>query len=256
MKKIKIEFGSEGQKIVGVMYKPNGRRGRAVIMCHGFTGRKRNPRDKKLVKAAETFCKNGFAVLMFDFRGSGKSEGDFADVTVRSEVSDLKAAIGFMRNKGYGKTGLLGFSLGGAVCIVGQCNHVKAMALWSPVTNLKGTFLESFLANKNVRKSNEGAFVVFRDGKREFKIGKGFWKDVETMDIRKYLKRTACPTLILHGNKDRVVPLRHSGYAVKTMKNAIKKLEVIKGAGHDFSRPRDEKRIIESSLSWFERWLE
>lgn len=255
MKKIKVEFNNEGQKIVGMMYKPDGRRGRAVIMCHGFTGRKGKSRDERFINASEALCKNGFAVLMFDFRGSGKSEGDFADVTVRSEVSDLKAAMVFMRGRGYEKIGLLGVSLGGAICILGQQPNVEAMVLWCPVTDLKGTFLRFFPSNTGIRKSEEGAFAVFRDSKRMFKIGKGFWKDVETLDIRSYLKKTRCPTLILHGNKDKVVPLRDSEDAVKLLKNNSKELEVVKGAGHDFSRPPDKRRIVESSLSWFERWL-
>jgi len=193
---------------------------------------------------------------MFDFRGSGKSEGNFADVTVRSEVSDLKAAICFMRDRGYEKIGLLGISLGGAICILGQHTPVKALVLWCPVTDLKGTFLRFFPANKGIIKSHEGAFAVFRDSKKRFKIGKGFWKDIETLNIYNYLKKTRCPTLILHGNKDRVVPLNDSEDAMKILKSGDKKLEVVKGAGHDFSRPLDRTRIVESSLSWFKKWLE
>ena len=77
MEKVKVGFHSEGQKIVGTIYKPNVRNGRAVIMCHGFTGRKGKSPNEKFIKAAEVLCKNGFAVLMFDFRGSGKKRGQF-----------------------------------------------------------------------------------------------------------------------------------------------------------------------------------
>jgi len=161
-----------------------------------------------------------------------------------------------VRESGYGKIGLLGISLGGAVCILGQRNYVKAMVLWCPVTDLKGTFLRFFPANKGIIKYDEGALVVFRDNKKSFKIGKGFWKDIETLDIRNYLKKTKCPTLILHGDKDKVVPIHDSKGAIKVLKSSDKKLEVVRGAGHDFSRPLDKRRIVESSLSWFERWLE
>ena len=130
------------------------------------------------------------------------------------------------------------------------------MVLWCPVTDLKGTFLRFFPANKGIIKYDEGALVVFRDNKKSFKIGKGFWKDIETLDIRNYLKKTKCPTLILHGDKDKVVPIHDSKGAIKVLKSSDKKLEVVRGAGHDFSRPLDKRRIVESSLSWFERWLE
>lgn len=253
MKEIKIEFKNEGQKIVGVLNIPNKQNPPAIIMCHGFTGSKGNVHDK-FYKAAKRFCENGFAVLRFDFRGSGESEGEFVNVTVSSEVSDLKAAISFMEKQGYGKIGVVGSSLGGAISIVAYNKKIKSMVLWNPVTNLRETFVNLI---PNVQKLEKNEFIIFKNeykGK-EFKIGKKFWRELKTFDVSKYLKKVKCPTLILHGDKDTIVPLKHSEKAIKIVKSKIKKLQIIKGAEHGFYEPLYETQVINFTLKWFNEWL-
>ncbi len=85
-------FKNKGQKIVGFLHKPNKENSMAIIMCPGFTGVK-GEIYCKFYKVAKELCKNGFAVSRFDFRGSGESEGKFENVSIKSQVSDLKAAI-------------------------------------------------------------------------------------------------------------------------------------------------------------------
>jgi hypothetical protein len=257
MKEIKVKFKNEGQKIVGVLHIPNKQNPPVIIMCHGFTGVKGDV-HYKFYKAAKKFCKNGFAVLRFDFRGSGESEGEFVNVNVSSEVSDLKAAIGFMQKQGYKRIGVIGLSLGGAIAIIGYDRRIKAMVLWNPVTNLRETFVDSgFIQKENVQKLEKSGFVIFRDERtgKEFKIGKKFWKEIETLDISKYLKMIRCPVLILHGNKDTIVPLSQSENAMKIIGSKIKELRIIDGAEHGFHELPYEKQVIDLTLNWFNKWL-
>ena len=253
MKEIRVEFKNEGQKIVGILHIPNKQNSSAIIMCHGFTGTKGDVHSK-FYKAAKKFCKNGFAVLRFDFRGSGESEGEFVNVTVSSEVSDLKAAIKFMKKQCYERIGVVGSSLGGAVSIIGYNKNIKTIVLWNPVTNLRQTFIDSGLI-PNVQKLEKDGFLIFRDSGKEFKIGKKFWRELETLDMSKYLKRVKCPVLILHGSKDTVVPLNQSENAMKVIGSKIKELRVIEGAEHGFHEPLYERQVIDLTLDWFNKWL-
>jgi esterase/lipase len=257
MEKSNVIFRNKGQKIVGVLHIPNKQNPPAIIMCHGFTGTKGNIRDK-FYKAAEKFCENGFAVLRFDFRGSGESEGEFVNVTISSEVSDLKAAIKFMKKQGYERIGVVGSSLGGAVSVIGYDRSVKAIVLWNPVTNLRQTFVDSgFIPKENVERLEKNGFIIFRDDYtgKEFKIGKEFWTEFETLDLGKYLKRIKCPVLILHGDKDTVVPLNQSENAIKIIGSKIKELRIINGAEHGFHDSISEKQVIDLTLNWFVKWL-
>lgn len=257
MKKINVVFKNEGQKIVGILHSPDKQNPPIIIMCHGFTGTKGNIHDK-FYKSAKKLCESGFAVLRFDFRGSGESEGEFVNVTVSSEANDLKAAIEFMQKQGYEKIGVVGSSLGGAISVIGYDERVKAMVLWNPVTNLSQTFIDSnFIPKENVQRLEKDGFIIFRDNYtgKEFKIGKKFWREIETVDVKNYLKKVECPILILHGNKDTVVPLKQSEDAMKIIKSNVKELEVISGAEHGFYEPLYEKEVINFTLGWFNKWL-
>jgi len=64
------------------------------------------------------------------------------------------------------------------------------------------------------------------------------------------------PTLLIHGDKDELVPLEHSENILAEFKKhkVISELLVIKGAGHGF-RGEDGKRAAESLVAWFEKHL-
>ncbi len=64
------------------------------------------------------------------------------------------------------------------------------------------------------------------------------------------------PTLLVHGDQDRLVPLSHSENIVKAFedKNVDHKLIVIQGAAHGFHGD-DEQRAIKAMVEWFETHL-
>jgi acetyl esterase/lipase len=64
------------------------------------------------------------------------------------------------------------------------------------------------------------------------------------------------PTLLIHGDKDDLVPLKHSTEIKKAFdeKNVTAELLVIKDAGHGFGG-EDGKRAGEATLAWFEKHL-
>src|SRR5262249_54890499 len=63
--------------------------------------------------------RRGYSVLLFDLQSHGESEGQgirFGKV----EALDAAAAVGFMRQRiPYERIGAIGFSLGGAACLLG-----------------------------------------------------------------------------------------------------------------------------------------
>jgi len=68
-------------------------------------------------------------------------------------------------------------------------------------------------------------------------------------DLPKNLERIAAPTLIVWGDKDRAVPLRHGRYHAQTLPNA--KFVIIEKAGHipQFEYPDAVNRLMLSFLS-------
>lgn len=101
---------------------------RAAIVCHPhplFGGTMHN---KVVFRIARAFQDAGFAVLRFNFRGTGKSEG--VHDKGQREQDDLRAAVGFIQTK-YPKAELwlAGFSFGAAVMLRAACGDQRARAL-------------------------------------------------------------------------------------------------------------------------------
>jgi dipeptidyl aminopeptidase/acylaminoacyl peptidase len=82
-----------------------------VVFCHGHAG----SMDPD-VKYAPAFHERGYNVLMFDFRGHGRSEGQHVSMGYY-ERQDLLAAVDYLERRGIDRVGVLGFSMGGAVAM-------------------------------------------------------------------------------------------------------------------------------------------
>ena len=112
-----VEFYSEGFKLVGDIYVPDGlpsgEQRAAVLLCHGYTGVK----DLYLPDNAKTLNDAGYVVMTFDYKGWGESEGTRSRLAPYSRVADVQAAItylGIQPEADADRIGLYGTSYGGA----------------------------------------------------------------------------------------------------------------------------------------------
>ncbi len=259
MKEEKVVFENKGEKIVGIFHMPDSKNPPAVIMSHGWTGNKNE--HGLFINAAREFCKNGFAVLRFDFRGSGESEGKFEDINFTEEASDLKSAISFMKkqNVDRNKIGLLGLSMGAAVSVLAYNPEIRAIVLWSPAIHTKEIFLK-IMGEKVVKEIEQKGYYDLHKEPHEWrtetesKISKKFLDEARSLDIPSIFKKIACPTIIIHGSNDEVVDLKFSKQLVKRGgKNRF--LEIVEGADHVFNAPEHEKQVVALSLNFFKKWL-
>jgi acetyl esterase/lipase len=78
----------------------------------------------------------------------------------------------------------------------------------------------------------------------------------EVSPLLKVTDKTA-PTLMIHGDKDELVPIEHS----KKMLEALEKVKVpvklvtIEGAGHGFNQEQNQQQVGPAMLEWFEKYL-
>jgi len=89
-----IEFPSGGLTCRGWYYRPEGEgRHPAVLMSPGFSAVK----EQKLANFAERFAAEGFAVVVFDYRHLGASDGSpRGRIIPQLQHDDLRAALDFM----------------------------------------------------------------------------------------------------------------------------------------------------------------
>lgn len=89
-----ISFQSAGLTCRGWLYRPDNapKSAPVIVMSHGFSAVK----EMGLPEFAERFCAAGFAVLVFDYRFLGASDGaDRGRIVPQEQHDDLRAAIGY-----------------------------------------------------------------------------------------------------------------------------------------------------------------
>ena len=139
----------DGLTICGTEYRPEGTNLPAVIISHGFLAN-----QKTVEKYAKQFAIWGYAAYCFDFIGGGlktKSDGKLEDMTVFTELEDLKAVIAYVKSLLYidhMRLILMGCSQGGFVSALTAAEmpeQVSALILFYPalcIPDDAGTFAE------------------------------------------------------------------------------------------------------------------
>ena len=148
-------------------------------------------------------------MLRFDFTGLAQSEGDFAQTSFHTNLSDLKAAASFMSGQSFGLHNLapqllIGHSLGGAAVLAAAPEiasvtgivTIGAPAEPAPVLHLVEQDVDTILA---------AGRAEVNIGGRPFQIGAEFVTDLQTRLSTDHIKRLSCDLLILHAPRDAIV---------------------------------------------------
>lgn len=96
MERDEVTFDSWGARCAAWLYRPDGDAAAVpcVVMAHGFGG----VREARLDAYAERFAAVGLAVLVFDYRHFGASEGEPRQLLdIRLQLADWAAAIAYAR---------------------------------------------------------------------------------------------------------------------------------------------------------------
>jgi dipeptidyl aminopeptidase/acylaminoacyl peptidase len=226
----------------GVVHGPgHGRRGPGVLLLHGFTG-SRIEDGRMFVALGRALAGAGMYALRFDFRGSGDSDGDFAEMTLESELADARAALRHLaRTSGVDpdRVGILGVSLGSVVAqLIAAETRAAALVLWATIAQ---------------------PAEVFTDDKREQAAARGyaasdeFYRQVRDAQPLEALARYPGPLLCVHGEAD-YVPVGHARAAAATL-GARATIHVVAGGDHTFGTVGRKQEAIEVSLRFLARAL-
>jgi pimeloyl-ACP methyl ester carboxylesterase len=166
--RIDSDFESTGTRCGAWLFLPEtasgpssgGRRPPVVVMAHGFGAQ----REMRLPAFAERFAARGLAVLVFDYRCFGSSDGEPRNlIDPRRHVADWQAAIEHVRSLPHvdaGRLGLWGTSFsGGHVLAVGS----KLRGISAIVSQVPFVGLEAGSGSLPLRQVARGLFAGWRD---------------------------------------------------------------------------------------------
>lgn len=178
---------------------------KALILLHGY------PADKGNILPALAFLHKDYNLLLFDFRYLGESEGNYSTVGA-NEVRDLLAAIQFLKTKGIGEVGVWGFSMGGAVALMGihKAPEIKAVVSQASYASL------ALMAPE-----------LFRIPLLRYPLGYlvGLWAkiflgiDMRTISPVQAVQNITLPVLLIHSLTDDVIPFSQALLLKEALKN-------------------------------------
>ncbi|MGH9453935.1 MAG: alpha/beta hydrolase [Terriglobia bacterium] len=249
-----VQFKNGSQKwLRGMIHTPAGRPpSPGVVFFHGFTAN-RMESHWLFVKCARALARVGIASLRFDFFGSGESEGEFRQATLRGEIEDARHAVQYFRQRREvdGKrVGLLGLSLGGAIAAALAWRvQARALILWAALahpTELQR--LAELTAPLIPDGGGDRAYAAHR-------IASDFLASLEAIDPLDGVRRFKRPTLIIHPEKDEYLPLHHPEDLFNSSGAKIREKIIIPGADHVFTSIDWESAVLAHSVHWFKNYL-
>lgn len=241
----KVTFATDGLRLYGELYLPGGSDHPGLCICHGIPAHRYDPEDRGYASLAERICEEGFAVLLFYFRGAGLSEGNF---DMAGWTCDLEAALGVLEHTpavDSSRLFVMGFSGGAAaaLCVAARDRRVAGVVSCASPADfrdlLSGTTLEVHLAEWR-------RIGIVRD--ERFPADLQTWaQGFEAVSpVRCIADIAPRPVLLMHGDADEVVPVSH-GYRLYDAAREPKRLEIVAGGLH---RLRVNEEAMRKAVEW------
>lgn len=217
-----------------------------IIMLHAADGHRADS-SIGLLNIAQELVNNGYNVLTFDLRGHGDSEGHIISGG-HYEKRDLLGAISYIKQRGYQKIGVIGFSLGAATSILTAAetqdiNAIVSDGCFADLNVIIGseltrrTKLPGFFARPLLFLAKKYYHVDFRSIKPEKVVSKIYPR----------------PILFIHGANDTRVPLSEAYRLLKASQNVKNQLWVAPNSTHVKSYINNPDEYISRIISFFDK---
>jgi len=207
-----------------------------IVFLHGFMSDLEGSKPKAFYEFAK---KNNLGFLALEYSGHGKSYGKFIDGNISSWSKDVKILIKkIVRNN---KMILVGSSMGSWISL-NQFKYFKKKICGFLGIGSAPEFLEHLMWKKfSIRKKKEivkKGIINLKHGDYEYPITYQLIKDGRKNKILNKKINQNIKVTMIHGSKDKSVPVIYSKKILEIFKSKKKKLVIIKNGDHSLSSPK------------------
>lgn len=187
-------------------------------------------------------AERGLAMVRFDYSGTGASEGSFEEGTLGGWLNDATEVVDRFTK---GPLLVVGSSMGAWIALhfaLRRPEQIRALVgisaapdftEWAPTDGQKATI------------EREGRLVQHKvQGAEPYITSRAFWRSGQDMRLLEGPIGVHCPVRLVHGERDREVPLAIVLRLMSMLRSADVQLNIIKGGGHRLSEPHEIATIL------------
>ncbi|XP_058438342.1 valacyclovir hydrolase isoform X3 [Marmota monax] len=210
-------------------YQQTGEGEHAVLLLPGMLG----SGETDFAPQLKSLNKNLFTVVAWDPRGYGHSRPPDRDFPVDFFERDAKDAVDLMKTLKFKKISLLGWSDGGITALFAAAkypSYINKMVIWGANAYVTEEDERIYQGIRDVSKWSEKArkplealygYDYLAKTCEKWVDGIGQFKHLPDGNIcRHLLPLVQCPTLIVHGEKDPLVPRFHADFIHEQVKGS------------------------------------
>ena len=235
----------------------------AVVMNHGHGGGRQE--GGGFARLAKALADAGILTIRMDFPGTGDSTESFTEGYMSNMISDSNASLAYLLENypaDAEKLGILAYSMGGriALTIAGTPdNPYKAVGLLAPSANWGEELLQGFFggpeeyARLYTEASTDKGYADYTTqyGQQQ-KLSKTWFDELIASKPLEAIGAYAGPMLVIHGDKDTVVPAEVNEAVVAAYPAAS--IVLVPDADHGYGFYSDQPEVtalVEGSFAKF-----
>ena len=224
-----------------------------VILMHGiFSSKDYSP----MPQLAKGLAEAGIASIRFDFNGHGKSDGRKKNMTIEKEIADARAVWDYVQGLPYvSEVGLLGHSQGGVIAsmtagrLAAESKVPAGVVLIAPGSVIKEACQGGKFFNATFDPKDPPEYIRCWG---LYKLGREYLVTTQQLDIFGTSAAYKGPVLLLHGDRDGIVPMWCSERYLETY-GSHATLKVVEGENHTITRRL--KQVIGETVAFFKKVL-
>jgi len=170
-----------------------------LIICHGLPYESGSVVEKGYLDLAKFFASKNIPSVIFDFSGTGLSEGNFS---LKLWVEDLVRI-----SEEFERVSILGYGMGGAVAVraaskIETLENIVLVASPCCVDMFSESILKMIYENASMKNLLRGVgdYETFK---------KSFMEEFLEIEPKNFIGKIKVPKLIIHGREDDIVPFEN-----------------------------------------------
>src|ERR1043166_6096796 len=188
------------------------------ILSHGITSNK--DENGIYTRFVDEFLSPAFDSIRFDFRGHGEPRTPTRDVTSAGEILDFMAVVKWSREQKYKQLVHVAASFGCSITLLSAArfnlNDFARVVFWNPVINYDHTFIQATVPwGKTFFNQKRTDDLAYREGTpiplTPYTLGPCLTMELLQMRPQETVWPTEVPLLIVHGDRDRLLPHQDAG---------------------------------------------